>query len=53
MLAATGMIVQDVYTFPGVTKTFGFTLPCNNCGILCTVYGVAPLFASSPQLLSA
>jgi len=23
MLAATGMIVQDVYTFPGVTKTFG------------------------------
>mmetsp|Transcript_45353 Transcript_45353/g.92651 ORF Transcript_45353/g.92651 Transcript_45353/m.92651 type:complete len:125 (-) Transcript_45353:121-495(-) len=23
MLAATGMIVQDVYQFPGVTKTFG------------------------------
>lgn len=23
MLAATGLIVQDVYQFPGVTKTFG------------------------------
>ena len=23
MLAATGMIVQDVYQFPGVTKSFG------------------------------
>jgi len=44
MLAATGMIVQDVYTFPGVTKTFGDAK-------MTTLHDVAVKQGSMQQLL--
>eukprot|EP00961_Rhodomonas_salina_P270763 3658719-Rhodomonas_salina.1 len=44
MLAATGMIVQDVYQFPGVTKSFGDAK-------MTTLHDVAVKQGSMQQLL--